>query len=453
MYAIVDIETTGFGGQDNRITEIAVVVYNGIVIVREYHTLVNPEMDVSRYVTGLTGIDNDMLAGAPTFNQIADIIDEITTDHIFVAHSVNFDYNVIKNEYKRIGRSYSRKRLCTVRLSRQIFPGFRSYSLGNLCRQLDIPVKDRHRAKGDADATVKLFEKLLLNDSKNSITKHLNARSKELTLPPLLPKKSVENLPNSPGIYYFFDAERKIIYVGKAVDIKKRVFGHFYDKKAKELALTKETAFVEYEETGSELLALLMEASEIKRHYPKYNTAQKRRSKGYGITIYTDRKGIKHIVYNTVSNISHPIKTFHSVIECIAFLEYVCSVYKLCPKYTQLQKKAVHCSHFKIDTCEGICRGNESITEYNKKVHQAVKNITSERKDFVIMEKGRTPDENGIVLVEDNHYIGHGFLSEEETITRLCDFKNYIKPVVADRDFDRIIDAYLLKNDNARLFF
>ncbi|ETN96254.1 exonuclease domain-containing protein [Zhouia amylolytica] len=448
MYAIIDVETTGFGGENNRITEIAVVIHNGTTLVDEYHTLVNPEMPISRNVIGLTGIDDGMVHDAPKFSEIAEKIEQLTANKIFVAHNVNFDYNVIRNEFKRLGIDYKRKRLCTVRLSRQIFPGLRSYSLGNLCRNLEIPIQQRHRAKGDTDATVILLQKLLKNDQDGTVAQHLNQRSREVTLPPLLPKTIFEELPETSGVYYFLNDTGNIIYVGKAVNIKKRVLSHFYDKKAKELALSKETAHIEFEETGSELLALIVESVKIKHHFPKYNRAQKRRSKGYGVFSYTDRKGIIHLAYNHLKLVKQPIKVFYSTRECVAFMEQLCEAYNLCPKYTQLQSNVKHCSHYKLNECKGICREEEVIDEYNNRVQQAIAGTKTKSTDFLLIEKGRTPKEKAVILIEDEHYRGHGFIPNDQCLTTINDLEAWIELQPNNREIDHFIKAYMDKVTN-----
>ncbi|MBT8297647.1 MAG: GIY-YIG nuclease family protein, partial [Maribacter sp.] len=238
MYSIVDIETTGNGIKGNRITEIAIFKYDGYEIVDEYTSLVNPECEIPYFITGLTGIDNDLVRDAPKLIEITNEILEITKDTIFVAHSVGFDYNVIKNEFKLLGLDFTRKKLCTVRLSRKLIPGYNSYSLGKLCSALNIPLTDRHRARGDAHATTLLFQKLLRIDGAEPVFKtFLNARSQETTLPPALPKQVYHDLPTTTGIYFFKNAKGKIIYIGKAINIKKRVLSHFYDKATKEIAM------------------------------------------------------------------------------------------------------------------------------------------------------------------------------------------------------------------------
>lgn len=161
MFTIIDIETTGTVHKYGKITEIAIYVHNGERITDQFVTLINPEIDIPLYITRLTGITNQMVAGAPRFYEIARHIVELTAGRIFVAHNVNFDYNFIHEEFDRLGYTFYRKKLCTVQLSRRLFPGRPSYSLGKLCSDLGIEIEGRHRAAGDALATVKLFEKLL----------------------------------------------------------------------------------------------------------------------------------------------------------------------------------------------------------------------------------------------------------------------------------------------------
>ena len=274
MYTIIDVETTG---QGNKITEISIFKYDGAQIIDEFTSLVNPETYIPDYITALTGIDNVMVANAPTFSEIAKDILAITEETIFVAHSVNFDYNVIRNEFKDIGIDFRRKKLCTVRLSRKLIPGHKSYSLGKICNALDIDINGRHRARGDAEATVILFEKLLnTEDSETVFNDFLKKSSKEATLPPHLPSSVFNDIPNEAGIYYFKNKKGKVIYVGKAKDLKKRVLGHFYNKTEKELNLCRETADIDFELSGSELIALLMEDAAIKHHFPEYNQVLKK---------------------------------------------------------------------------------------------------------------------------------------------------------------------------------
>jgi len=161
LFAIIDIETTGNNYKFSNITELAVFLHNGQKITNHYSTLINPEIDIPYYITKLTGIDNEMVKNAPKFYEVAKTIVELTTGCTFVAHNVKFDYNFIKEEFSRLGYIFNRKTLCTVQLARKLLPGHKSYSLGKLCSDLEININGRHRAAGDALATVQLFEKLL----------------------------------------------------------------------------------------------------------------------------------------------------------------------------------------------------------------------------------------------------------------------------------------------------
>ncbi|HZH71238.1 MAG TPA: 3'-5' exonuclease [Mariniphaga sp.] len=169
MFAIIDIETTGSRHKFGQITEIAVFQHNGIEITGSYSTLIKPEMDIPLFITRLTGITNEMVRDAPRFYEVAKTIVELTAGRTFVAHNVRFDYNFLQEEFKRLGYDYYRKTLCTVQLSRKLLPGYKSYSLGKLCSSLGIEINGRHRAEGDAYATVQLFNLLLKeNDKRNN---------------------------------------------------------------------------------------------------------------------------------------------------------------------------------------------------------------------------------------------------------------------------------------------
>ena len=372
MYSVVDIETTGNGYKGQKITEISVLVFDGKKIINEFTSLVNPEQNIPAFITNLTGITDAMVRSAPKFYEIAKKVEEITKDTIFVAHNVNFDYNIIRDEFKSLGFDFKRKKLCTVRLSRKIIPGLSSYSLGNICTAEGIEIAARHRAKGDAEATVELFRRLIERDDNFTINSFLNPKSRQATLPPLLDKKVVDNLPEKHGVYYFQNLQKEIIYVGKANNIKQRVISHFYDKKKKEITMCFETANITYEETGSELLALLKESDEIKHFYPKFNRAQRRASEAVGLFSYEDQKGTIHLAFNRLKLVPNPIMKFYSLAECRSILEKICEEFELCPKYCHLQTNVNACFHYQIKQCKGICSGKETAESYNKRVKKSI---------------------------------------------------------------------------------
>src|SRR5689334_18327395 len=293
MYAIVDIETTGGYAGYHRITEVAIYHHDGLNIVDSFRLLLNPGRSIPHFITGLTGINAEMVKDAPTFPDVADEIFSWLEGRVFVAHNAHFDYSFLKKEFEDAGINWSTKKLCTVRLSRKIIPGLRSYSLGRLAESLGISIIDRHRAGGDAEATAKIFDVLLKRDSEGAIAKALKRNSGETMLPPNLPRTEFDKLPAKPGVYYFHDAKGKVIYVGKAINIKKRIAGHFTGdaREWNRSNIRNEIHQISYELTGTELIALLLEAQEIQRLWPRYNLAQKYKVEEWGIFDYEDRNG------------------------------------------------------------------------------------------------------------------------------------------------------------------
>ena len=457
MYTIIDIETTGNGVKGNKITEIAIFKYDGNQIIEEFTSLVNPECPIPYFITGLTGIDDQMVANAPKFCELTQQILEITKDCIFVAHAVNFDYGVIKEEFRLLGIDFSRKKLCTVRLSRKLIPGFNSYSLGKLCSSIGIPLTDRHRARGDAHATVLLFQKLLATtNDEEIINSFLNARSQEATLPPLVSRKNINELPSKPGIYFFRNSTGKIIYVGKAINIKKRVLGHFYTKSNHELLLCNEVSKVDYELSGSELIALFMESAAIKTYFPKFNRAQKKTRTQYAIFSYEDRSGIKHLAYNTLKNSFNPILVLNNKTDCRTYLEEICRTFSLCPKYCHLQSTNGPCSHYEILKCDGVCCAKEAITDYNLRVETSITSIKKSTTTVILERKGRHSDEKAFVLVKDGIYLGYGFIENDMDIPSFESLEAYLIPQKHTTETLGIISGALkkeLKNMSMTLSF
>ena len=446
MYSVVDIETTGNGYRGQKITEISIFIFDGEKIVDEFTSLVNPEQKIPHFITNLTGITDAMVRTAPKFYEIAKKIAEITKDTIFVAHNVNFDYNIIRDEFKSLGFDFKRKKLCTVRLSRKIIPGLSSYSLGNICSAEGIEIAARHRAKGDAEATVELFRRLIIKDHKFTINSFLNAKSREATLPPLLDKQVVDTLPEKHGVYYFKNEKKEVIYVGKANNIKQRVISHFYDKKKKERTMCLETADISYSETGSELIALLHESSEIKHLYPKFNRAQRKAGEAVGLFSYEDQKGILHLAFNRLKLTPNPIMKFYSMAACRTTLEKICSAFELCPKYCHLQTNVNACFHFQLQQCRGVCSEKEAIESYNKRVRKAIKSLGLQTENLVIKENGRTDEELGFVLIINGIYQGFGYINKNQEMSSLEDYLLHITPQKDNRDVQRILNAYLSKN-------
>lgn len=451
-FAIVDIETTGGNAARSRITEIAIFIYDRAKgqVVDEFQTLVNPMRSIPDKITELTGISNETVFEAPTFDEtLAEQIDQFTKDCVFVAHNVNFDYNFIRASFKRLGKRYQRKKLCTVRLSRKLLPGKRSYSLGKLCASEDIDISNRHRAAGDARATVELFKKLLQSDDNQLIEKSLNPLSLEALLPPHIQKSDFLALPEEQGIYYFKDKNQKIIYIGKAKNIKKRVHSHFSGNSntgSKSYFINK-LYHIDFQLIQNELLVDIIEATEIKKHWPPYNRSMKRFSLNFGIFSFEDRKGYIRLNIGKCGKYDKPLSSFRTESEAKSMLKEVVYEYDLCPRLAGLQPlSSGKCNYIEAVDCKGACEGMESPLEYNSRVQQAIEKSLQNNKTFVIADKIESNSKQAVVYVEKGRYKGYGLLPKEIEVNDIERIKPHLNTAYDDQDMSNLIHAYLKSN-------
>ncbi|GAA4205597.1 exonuclease domain-containing protein [Pedobacter jeongneungensis] len=419
LYAVVDIETTGGHASANGITEVAINIHDGNQIVDSYTTLVNPKQPVPDYITALTGIDNAMLKDAPAFADVALQIYQLLSDKVFVAHNVNFDYSFLKHHLAAAGFDLQCRKLCTVRLSRKLIPGKASYSLGKLCTALQIPLQNRHRAAGDADATSILFNMLLDNDLEGIIPEMLKKTSKEQVLPPHLDKASILRLPNQPGVYYFKDSKGKIVYVGKAKDLKKRVTSHFTgntpNRQRQEFLRT--IHHVDFVICGTELMALILEANEIKRLWPENNRAMKRYEHKYDLYVFEDQNGYLRLAVDKHKKNNNAIQSFNSLLEGYNFLTQLIDKYQLCAKLCYLQKTATKCYAHENGQCFGACSGIETVAVYNKKLNAALNDIQNQQPSFALVDEGRKDEEFSCLLVEKGKFYGMGYFTDKNYLS------------------------------------
>lgn len=446
MYAIVDIETTGGYADNHRITEIAIFHHDGIQITESFHTLINPGRNIPYYISGLTGITTEMVFQAPPFKEVAKAVFEKLDGRVFVAHNAHFDYSFLKKEFEQTGINWNSKKLCTVRLSRKIIPGLRSYSLGSLAESLGIQITNRHRAGGDASATVKIFDQLLRRDHDGYILKTLKRNSGETILPPNLAKEEFDKLPAKCGVYYFLNARGHVIYVGKAINIKKRIAGHFTGD-AREWGRSRirnEIHHVTYELTGNELIALILESQEIRRLWPKYNQAQKFRVEEWGIYDYEDRNGYLRFSVNLVTRGSRPLIKFTSKGDAWNYLWARVREYKLCPKLSGLQIAKGLCFDFQTGECQGACQCVEDVKKYNKRAQKAIDGFGVRGDSVAIIGKGRSADEQSLVLVENGNYFGYGFFDSQSAISDFEAARNYVRKSVETPTVQNLINSYLL---------
>lgn len=451
MFAIIDIETTG-GRQPDRITEIAIIIHDGSKIIEEYSTLINPEVPIPYFITRLTGISNEMVADAPKFYEVAKRIIELTSGKIIVAHNSSFDYNFIRNEYKGLGYDFKRKHICTVKLSRKLVPGHRSYSLGNICEELGIVINDRHRAMGDALATAKLFEYLVSinqNDKDLFAGIRLNALN---NLHPALDKTKIEDLPEETGVYFFYNEKAELIYTGKSKNIYNRVLSHFSNLTTRKAQNMRDAiADIGFEITGSELVALLLESEQIKKHKPLYNRKQKRTSFDWGIFDFTDKNGYINFRIERNEGKIVPVATYESNDSARKGLENMVEKFNLCQKLSGLYESVSACFHYSIMQCNGACIQKEPSQEYNLRAEEAIRRFDLPHQNFYIIDKGRHSQEKSIVKVENSIYTGFGYmdsalLNDQADVLDLC-----LKKYPHNRDIQQIIRNYLKRNRVERI--
>ncbi|MFY8021685.1 MAG: exonuclease domain-containing protein [Bacteroidia bacterium] len=413
MYAIVDIETTGGHPSANAVTEISVYISDGEKVIDQFETLINPEIAIPSYIQAFTGISNEMVQDAPPFHAIAPQLKSILDDKIFVAHNVNFDYSFIKHQFELAGINYQSKKLCTVRLSRKIIPGHRSYSLGNICASLNIPLSNRHRAGGDAMATVLLFHHLLKNDHEKVVEESLKKGSKEQLLPPNLPKEDFDKLPKTAGVYYFIDSKGLALYVGKAKNIKSRISSHFSGslKGAQKQNMFREVHGLSFVSTGNELMAMLLESHEIRRLWPDENKAQKRVQAVYGLFDYLDQNGKIRFGIDKVRREQRPLVTFGSRHAALSYMQNLIDEFHLCPKLCNHQTNPGECISVKNDICDGLCMAKENIEAYNQKAQAFFDQLMAEKKAYYIVGKGRNHKEQNVIIYEPGSFIGYTYVN------------------------------------------
>lgn len=449
-YAILDIETTGGSPNNEKITEIAIYIHNGKQIINKYASLINPEKNIPYFITGLTGISNEMVADSPKFFEIAKDIVEITKDCIVVGHNVNFDYSFIQSEFKHLGYDFQRNKLCTIKLSRKLIPGYKSYSLGKICKELNISINGRHRAAGDAFATVKLFELLLKeNEIQGSDLISKEKPVARLTnLNGFLKPKDIDQLPSKTGVYYLHDEEGNLIYVGKSKNIHNRILTHLGNRNSRRATeMAGKIAGISFELTGNELIALLLESVEIKSNKPIYNRAQRRSASTWGLYEFHDDKGYLNFrILKTSSQNNFPVASFNNQPEAKKIIANQVEKNWLCPKLSGLYSTEGSCFHYEIRQCNGACIGKEASKSYNERAQKLINKFEFEEKNLIIIDKGRSDNEKSVVLLENGLYIGYGYINTEESYLKIEDLKDCIKEQDDNRDIRQIINLYLRKN-------
>tara|TARA_B100000497_G_C7674253_1_gene407160 strand:+ start:426 stop:1610 length:1185 start_codon:yes stop_codon:yes gene_type:complete len=391
-----------------------------------------------------------MLKSAPKFYEIAKRIVEITEGCILVAHNAKFDSRVLKTEFNRLGFSFERKTLCTVELSKQLIPNLPSYSLGKLVRSLGIPVSDRHRAAGDATATVKLFKMLLDKDIEKTIIKEAIRTEPKYQMEPKL-TEIISNLPAVTGVYYIHKHDGEIIYIGKSKNIKSRINQHFTGQTTKSKKIRLEVATVSYEKTGSELVALLKESEEIKRNKPKFNRALRRTIFTHGLFSFKDSNGYINLKIERIKGNQKPITTFSNINAGKSFINKIIEKKQLCQKLCGLYKTKSSCFGYDIKTCLGACVSVESDEAYNKRVLSLIKSNNFKDQNMILIDSGREVDERSAILIENGVYKGFAYFNLNFQINKIDVLKSILTPMEHNKDAKHIIQSFMRRNKRLKI--
>lgn len=397
--AFVDVETTGSSFGMDRIIEIGVIRVEENQIVKKINTLVNPETYVSPYIEYMTGISSSELIGAPKFEDIKEEVFETLQDCIFVAHNVRFDYGFIREEFKRYNKSFNSQCLCTVKLSRNLYPTYTHHSLDSLINRFNFNCTHRHRAFDDAHVLWQFFQHIAKEFQEDVLLSTCKLICRKPSLPPHLSKDAIDSLPESPGIYIFYDQNNIPLYVGKSKNIKDRVSGHFlqvYDSE-KEMEMCQQVHRIDFKITVGELGALLMESELVKTLQPYYNKSLKKKEE-IVVLMYEETEDyitpkIKILSGVLTEQLTKVLGIFKSKKQAKEYLQFIVSEHNLCAKLLNLEKTKNSCFAHKIGVCKGACIGKESKEDYNRRLIEAFDKKRIEKWTY-----------DGPILIEEKNY-------------------------------------------------
>ena len=432
MYAIIDIETTGGDYDEEGITEIAIYQYDGFKITDQFCSLINPKKEIQPFVKKLTGINEKMLEKAPVFFEVAKRIVEITRNCVIVAHNAAFDYRILRTEFKRLGYVFERETICTINLSKELLPEQKEFSLGKLVNNLGIPFSIRHRAFGDAQATLKLFELLIEKDvEKNIIREHIKVLKNNKASKRFL--KIIDKLPSKMGIYYIIDSHNKIIYIGKSKNIKQSVTQNLTSSDKKSLIIQNKISQASFSLTGGQLITLLKQQIEIKINRPALNASSKYRIYPIGVRV-DDIKTYHRIIIEQVKKKNKYLTVFKNKIDAEKAILILAEKFEI----------NLNNSNFSINK-------KESPKKYNYKIKKLSKSFSYPFPNFLIIENGRKQGEFTFILIKNNQFRGYGYFELNHQIKTMSQINSRLISMEENNDTKKLINSYLLKKKYIKL--
>lgn len=448
-YVFVDVETTGVSAARGKVIEVAAIRVEDNQVVKEFSTLINPEMPISYQITQITGITDGDVADAPTFREIADDLLSVLEGAVLVAHNVRFDYSFLKQEFRRIDKQFSPKQVCTVKLSRRLYPELSRHRLSDLIAHHGFSFESRHRAYDDAMVLVQFWKKLQQDHHIDVIQAALKSQMKAPSIPRHIDRADIAALPSGPGVYIFEDDMGVPLYIGKSIDIKKRVLSHFINdvEDAKEFKIAQAVRSISSIATTGELSALLLESALIKQHSPVYNRRLRRVQK-LTITIKSvDQSGYEHLGLKELSADELPdqemIVAMHPRRSSARnSLERHVKTFTLCPKLCGLEFGKGPCFAYQLGKCRGACIGKELPMTYNARLDLAYKHHGVDA----------WPHDGAVLITERDELSGNqtGYIVDQWIIKAVVRYSPEVEPVhesypgVFDLDAYTILRNYLL---------
>ena len=448
----VDLETTGGNAIRDRITEIAIISMQSGKLVSEWSSLINPQTYIPETIQRLTGIDNEMVSDKPTFHELYDEIYQRLNGSVFVAHNARFDYGFLKNEFKRCSKEFRAPVLCTVKLSRLLFPEFRRHNLDSILKRHGLQCTARHRALGDArvifDFMKNVYATVPALRIENAITKILRRPS----LPATISEDDIDRLPESPGVYLFYDKQGVLLYIGKSVNLRSRVMSHFSGdhRSSKDMKISQNIDSLEFIETAGELGALLLEAKLIKDQLPVYNHRLRRHESLTTIQWeFNDLLSIPKIITEEnldPNNIINHYGLFKTKRKAKNTLISLAKEYQLCHKRLGLEKGNGACFAFQLKQCRGVCAGKEPELQHQMRISEALHPIKNKTWPF----NGRIgireiSDDQKIIDIHVFENWCYLYTAKNEIELQQTDmFKK--QPLMFDIDTYQILNRYFNKN-------
>lgn len=442
----VDIETNGLNHVRGRVIEVGAIRVENGKVVRHFKSLVDPEAELPQYISRLTGITSGDLVGAPTFRQIADELNEVMTGAIFVAHNVRFDYSFLKQEFSRLNQSFLPKQLCTVKLSRALYPEERSHKLESLIRRHSFQVAARHRAYDDAHVLWQFVQHIQKHFTPEQIDAAIGRQLTRPALPKGVPLQLVNDLPETPGVYIFEDSYGQPLYVGKSVNIKKRVLSHFGRDHAesKEFKIAQTIHNIRTHQTADELSALLLESRLVKELQPVHNRRLRRLKKLVLAKQLPNEHGFMEVSLEEVDSID--LQTLPDILavypnrsKAKQSLENLLRLHDLCPKLLGLEKTRGVCFWHQLKKCRGACAAKEDPETYNQRLQ-----IAFER------QRIQAWPYKGPVMVSSKDNRTHGIIIDQWCVLGEVTQEEFCDPVVQttikrfDLDTYKILQSHLI---------